>query len=130
MLHEALTAPSTVAAATDMSSGRFGPTLTAVLGLAAAVLGARAFTRARHPGSPPKFAGPDRPPTATLLGVVAMLLGGLFLATADGGPGTGNGVVGSIAAIVLGSVGIALDRLGSKQQTHRSSLSAPVEPDR
>jgi uncharacterized protein DUF6223 len=37
--------------------------------------------------------------------------GGLNLAVADGGPGTGNGVVGGAAAFVLGLVGLSLGGL-------------------
>ena len=47
---------------------------------------------------------------ALLLGLAALLLGVVFLAAADGGPGNGDGVVGSAAAIVLGLVAIGLDR--------------------
>jgi hypothetical protein len=37
--------------------------------------------------------------------------GGLNLAVANGGPGTGNGVVGGAAAFVLGLIGMALGGL-------------------
>ena len=123
MVNDALTAPSTLAAITIMGSGRIGPTITALLGLAAAVLGARALTRARRPADRISSAAPDDHPTALLLGLSAVLLGGLFLAAADGGPGTGNGVVGSAAAIVLGSIGIGLDRLAASMWISRSSSS-------
>ena len=45
MLNDALTTPPTMATITIMGSGRLGPTITALLGLAAAVLGARALVR-------------------------------------------------------------------------------------
>ena len=123
MLNDALTTPSTLASITIMGSGRLGPTITALLGLAAAVLGARALARARRPADRTSSAAPDHRPTALLLGLSAVLLGGLFLAAADGGPGTGNGVVGSAAAIVLGSIAIGLDRLAASIWISRSSLS-------
>jgi hypothetical protein len=43
-------------------------------------------------------------------GLIAVVNGGLVLATADGGPGTGNGVVGAIVALVLGVIGMVLGR--------------------
>jgi hypothetical protein len=57
-----------------------------------------------------------------VLGVISLVLGGLFLATADGGPGTGNGVVGSGAAIVLGSIAIILG--GLTRARVRAAVSA------
>ena len=120
MLNDALTAPPTLAAITIMGSGRLGPTITALLGLAATVLGARAFARARRPADRISSGAPDHQPTAFLLGLSAVLLGGLFLAAADGGPGTGNGVVGSAAAIVLGSIAIGLDRLTATRRSRNS----------
>jgi hypothetical protein len=45
------------------------------------------------------------------LGVFALVFGVVFLAAADGGPGTGNGVVGSLFAIVLGPIALVLGGL-------------------
>ena len=119
-----LTTPPTMAAITIMGSGRLGPTITALLGLAAAVLGARALLRARRPDDRLSSDARGRRPTILLLGTSAVLLGGLFLAAADGGPGTGNGVFGSAAAIVLGFVAIGLDRLAAVPRSHRSGSGA------
>jgi hypothetical protein len=47
---------------------------------------------------------------ALVAGLIAVVNGGLVLATADGGPGTGNGVVGAIVALVLGVIGMVLGR--------------------
>ena len=120
----ALTTPPTMAAITIMGSGRLGPTITALLGLAAAVLGARALVRARRPGDRLSSDVRDHGPTILLLGTSAVLLGGLLLAAADGGPGTGNGVVGSAAAIVLGFVAIGLDRFAAMHRSHSSGSGA------
>ena len=117
-MNGALTTPPTMAAITIMGSGRLGPTITALLGLAAAVLGGRALVRARRPGDRLSSDVRHHRPTILLLGTSAVLLGGLFLAAADGGPGTGNGVVGSAAAIVLGLVAIGLDRFAAGQRSH------------
>ena len=45
---------------------------------------------------------------ALAAGLIALINGGLNVALATGGPGTGNGVVGGAAALVLGVVGMAL----------------------
>lgn len=106
-----------VATITIFGSGRLGPTLTALLGLAGAFVGVRALMASRrdHPdGDLPRS-------TALVLGLAALLLGAVFLAAADSGPGTGDGVVGSGAAIVLGLVAIALDRSAAKRRVHGSN---------
>ena len=48
---------------------------------------------------------------ALAAGLIALVNGGLNLAIATGGPGTGNGVVGAAAALVLGLIGMALGGL-------------------
>jgi len=45
---------------------------------------------------------------AMVTGSLAAINGGLNLAVATGGPGSGNGVVGGAAAFVLGFVGMAM----------------------
>jgi uncharacterized protein DUF6223 len=45
---------------------------------------------------------------ALVAGPIAGINGGLNLAVASGGPGTGNGVVGGAAAFVLGLIALAL----------------------
>jgi hypothetical protein len=48
---------------------------------------------------------------ALVAGLIAVVNGGLVLALATGGPGTGNGVVGGAGALVLGVIAIALGGL-------------------
>ena len=48
---------------------------------------------------------------ALVAGLIAVVNGGLNLAIANGGPGTGNGVVGGAAAFVLGLIALAIGRL-------------------
>jgi hypothetical protein len=115
----------TFASITIMGSGRLGPTITALIGLSAVVLGARALARAQRPSD--QLLG-DARPTALLLGAPAVLLGALFLAAADGGPGTGNGVVGSAAAIVLGAIAIGLDQFARRRRSSRLSPSHSGTP--
>jgi hypothetical protein len=45
---------------------------------------------------------------AVAAGLLATGNGGLNLAVANGGPGTGNGVVGAAAALVLETIAVAL----------------------
>lgn len=48
---------------------------------------------------------------ALVAGLTAVVNGGANLAVANGGPGTGNGVVGGAAAIALGLIAMALGGL-------------------
>ena len=48
---------------------------------------------------------------ALALGPIGMVIGGLVVATADGGLGTGNGLGGGIVAMILGLLGMALGGL-------------------
>ncbi len=89
--------------AASVPGGRLGPTLAALVGLVAVVLGWRAL-RGRE-----RFSSP--PTTVVGLGIATTVAGVVFLALADDGPGSGNGVVGSGAAAVLGVVSIALGAL-------------------
>ncbi|MEV4352234.1 DUF6223 family protein [Actinoplanes sp. NPDC049596] len=54
------------------------------------------------------------PVTALVTGVVGALAGGFILISADGGPGTGNGVVGGWAAVVLGLAAVTLGTLAAR----------------
>jgi hypothetical protein len=51
------------------------------------------------------------PILAIVTGLMAVIGGGLNLATANGGPGSGNGVLGSAQALVLGLTGMFLGGL-------------------
>ena len=46
-----------------------------------------------------------------VVGLIAVVNGGMNLALAKGGPGTGNGVVGGAGALVLGLIALALGGL-------------------
>ncbi|MFD8253032.1 DUF6223 family protein, partial [Streptomyces werraensis] len=47
---------------------------------------------------------------AVVMGAVGTVLAVLHLATADGGPGTGNGLVGAVVAVPLGLGAVLLGR--------------------
>ena len=48
---------------------------------------------------------------ALVLGPIGLVIGGLVVATADGGLGTGNGLGGGIVAMMVGLIGMALGGL-------------------
>jgi hypothetical protein len=76
---------------------RLWATSVAVLALGGVVLGALTLAR---PAS--RFGTASGRLGALLSGLIAAVNGALILAVATGGPGTGNGVVGGAAALVLG----------------------------
>ncbi|WP_431957822.1 DUF6223 family protein [Nocardia lijiangensis] len=96
------------AADAGLTSGRLGPTVTALLGLMAIVIGTRALTRVGRSGT-----GNSRNQAVLALvsGLVSLALGSWFAVTADGGPGTGNGIVGAWAAMVFGLIALVLGAL-------------------
>ncbi|MFD3706123.1 DUF6223 family protein [Nocardia sp. NPDC058658] len=89
----------TLADSYGMTTDRFFATSAALLGLAAAIVGAWAVVRAGSSA---------RSSAAIGGGAVAAIVGVIGVATADGGPGTGNGIVGAAIAIVLGALAVAL----------------------
>jgi hypothetical protein len=89
--------------AASVPGGRVGPTVAALIGLATVVVGWRTFRR-RERLSP-------RPMLVVGIGVATVVAGVAFLLLADDGPGSGNGVVGSGAAVTLGLVAILLGTL-------------------
>jgi len=86
---------------------RVWATMVAVLALGSVVIGGLALAR---PTS--RFAvGRLGVIVALAAGLIAVVNGGLLLAIATGGPGSGNGVVGAAGALVLGLIGMALGGL-------------------
>jgi hypothetical protein len=84
---------------------RLWATTAAVLALVGVVSGGMAMYRvARRVGNH----GRSGAIVALVAGPIAGINGGLNLAVATGGPGTGNGVVGAAAAFVLGVTAMAL----------------------
>jgi hypothetical protein len=60
---------------------------------------------------------------ALVAGPIAVVNGGLVLAFATGGPGSGNGVVGGAAAFVLGLIAMALGGL-ALARSRRTALES------
>ena len=86
-----------------LTARRLWATLSALLAVIGVVIGALALARPAG-----RFAASGRSAVIALsAGILASLNGGLNLAVANGGPGTGNGVVGAAAAVVLGLIALA-----------------------
>jgi hypothetical protein len=96
-----LLAASTVDTYT-LTSGRLLATGAALVAVAGAIVGAVALARSGHRA---------RAIFALAAGLTAMVIGGVVIATADGGPGTGSGVVGGYAALAVGLLATVLGGL-------------------
>ena len=91
-----------------LTAARLWASSAALLGLAGAVIGGLALARSvRRIGN----SGKRGSVVALASGLIAVLNGALDLAVADGGPGTGNGVVGGALALVLGLIAMVLGGL-------------------
>ncbi|GAA2712577.1 DUF6223 family protein [Actinoplanes palleronii] len=89
-------------------------TAAAVTALAGAIAGGYALAR------PAAGAVPRRAVVALAAGVIGALTGIVVLATADGGPGTGNGVVGGCAGVVLGLIAAVSGGLALRRSRRRT----------
>jgi hypothetical protein len=91
-----------------MTARRLWATAAAALGLAGVAIGSLAMVRtAGRLGTTGRLGAI----VALVVGLIAVVNGGLNLALANGGPGTGNGVIGGAAAFVLGTIAVALGGL-------------------
>jgi hypothetical protein len=96
---------ATAVDAYTLTADRVVATAAAVVALAAAIIGGLALLRP---------IGRSRKRTsivALVTGMAGIVVGGLVVATADGGPGTGNGIVGGYAALAFGLIGVVLGGL-------------------
>jgi hypothetical protein len=90
-----------LAAGYTLGTGRLVPTVAAVVGLAAVIIGAVALTRRRR----------NQAVASVVAALVAVAVGGLHAANAAGGLGTGNGLAGAMVAVTLGAIGLILGGL-------------------
>jgi peptidoglycan/LPS O-acetylase OafA/YrhL len=58
---------------------------------------------------------------ALAAGLIAVINGAFVLAVANGGPGSGNGVVGGAAALLLGLIGMIIGGLGLGRSRRRTA---------
>jgi hypothetical protein len=78
------------------SAGRIAASAAVVVGLAGAIISARAVVKRR------------RAMAALVMSAIALAIGALVAVTAPGGLGTGHGFGGAVVAVVVGSIGSVL----------------------
>jgi Family of unknown function (DUF6223) len=94
----------TLLAAADtayLTTGRVVGAVAALLALAGVVVGGLAMARSARRGAI----------VAMAAGLAGMATGGVVVAAAEGGPGTGYGIVGGFVALVIGLVATVLGGL-------------------
>lgn len=98
-----LAAQAAAVAPTTVTTGRLLGSVAALVALAGVVAGGLALARN----------GSRRRGAAVALGAgtVGVVVGGLVVATAKGGPGTGYGIVGGYVALAIGLIALALGGL-------------------
>ncbi|MEU2013980.1 DUF6223 family protein [Nocardia sp. NPDC019302] len=85
--------------ASGLTAGRFWSLVGVAVGLAGVVTGVRVLIR---------HTGHRAATTALAAGVTGLVIGGLVVAAAKGGPGTGYGIVGGFLSLAVGLVAAAL----------------------
>ncbi|PVZ13139.1 DUF6223 family protein [Actinomycetospora cinnamomea] len=85
-----------------LTPGRFWSLVAMPVGLAGVVLGGWALVRSG------RGARRNRAIVALAAGLVATVVGAVVVAAADGGPGTGHGIVGGVLAVVVGLAAVLL----------------------
>jgi uncharacterized YccA/Bax inhibitor family protein len=91
-----------------MTPERMAASTAAVIALIGVIVGGMALVRsARRIGNN----GRRGAIVALVLGPIGLAIGGLVVATADGGVGTGNGIAGGVVAMTVGLIGMALGGL-------------------
>lgn len=93
------------AADSYLTAGRLWSLVGVLLGLVGVVVGGLALARAT--------AKPTRALVAIVVSLAGAAVGALVVAAADGGPGTGYGIVGGYVALVIGLVGVAVGGLAT-----------------
>ena len=100
-----------------LTPGRFWGTLTAALAAIGVVAGWRALVRA---ADRKRIAGTRRLSAASLtLGAIGLAGGAIVAAMAEGGPGTGYGIVGAGISLVLGLASVVVGGL-ALSRVHRT----------
>ncbi|MBF6239095.1 hypothetical protein IU474_18765 [Nocardia otitidiscaviarum] len=94
------------AGASELSAGRLGGLVAALVGIAGVVVGGLAL--ARRGG---RLGTGGAAIAAAVAGLFAIALGALVVVTADGGLGTGNGLGGGIVAMVIGLIALIVGGL-------------------
>jgi hypothetical protein len=106
------------ASAYTLTAGRFWSVVATLVGLTGVVIGGLAFARAGRIGT-----GRRGAIVALAAGLAGAAIGGLVVAAAEGGPGTGYGIVGGFVALAVGLIGMALGGL-ALARSRRAGLAA------
>jgi len=100
---------------------RLWATTASVLALISVVIGGLAMVRSASSGTAARLGMI----LALAAGLVAVINGALVLAVANGGLGSGNGVVGGAVALVLGLIGMIIGGL-ALSRSHRRTVAGDV----
>ena len=96
------------AAGYTLGVGRTVPTVAAVIALISVIVGVVVLVR--------RSANRGAAILTVLLGIIGLAVGGLHAAYAADGLGTGNGLAGAIAALVLGLIGTVLGAIALRRR--------------
>jgi hypothetical protein len=99
-------AQSDPVSAYTLTAGRFWSLVAALVGLTGVVIGGLTLARSGRIGN-----GGRGAIVALAAGLAGGAIGGLVVAAADGGPGSGSGIVGGFVALAVGLTGMALGGL-------------------
>ncbi|GAA4916742.1 hypothetical protein HD597_005579 [Nonomuraea thailandensis] len=103
----------------SLTSGRLWSLVAALLGLAGVAAGGLALFRSRAGGR----SGRTGAFAAVVAGAAGAVIGGLVVAAAEGGPGTGYGIVGGYVALVVGLAAVVVGGLGLARLRRRLTRS-------
>ncbi|MGW5382475.1 DUF6223 family protein [Nocardia sp. NPDC003963] len=100
-VHDLLVSPEMLAQSgfSGLTAGRFWSLVGVAVGSAGLVIGARTLIRR---------AGRRSAVAASVAGLIGSVIGVLVVAAADGGPGTGHGIIGGFLALAIGLAAAAL----------------------
>jgi hypothetical protein len=111
-MHVRLLSAAPAVGAHTLTADRIVATAAVVVAVAGAIIGGLALARsAGHRGR-------RRSTVALLAGIAGTAVGGMVVVTADGGPGTGNGIVGGYVAVVAGLTAALLGGLAQARSRH------------
>ncbi|HEY5848464.1 MAG TPA: DUF6223 family protein [Microlunatus sp.] len=102
-----------------LTTGRLWPLVAIVLGLVGVFSGGLGLAR-----SATRAGARNRCPFVALAaGLAGTVVGGLVVAAADGGPGTGYGIVGGWLALAIGLIGLVLSGLALARSRRAPTLT-------
>ncbi|GLY70999.1 DUF6223 family protein [Amycolatopsis taiwanensis] len=110
-----------------LTTGRLLSLVGTVSGLAGLVIGGLALARSRRVGARPGKRGAM---VALVAGLACLVIGGVVVAAADGGPGTGYGIVGGFVDLVVGLIATVLSGLALARSRRATSPADRIHHER